>query len=128
TCDTQRAIGFDLISNRMLHKSISDQNEISGYPTSQGHRHGSEEMISRTESLLSPNQRTNKSTLQKEREHPFHRQRLPDHTARISGEVRPVRSELKLHRNTGDDAHGKVEAEDLGPELDGLIVFFITSS
>src|SRR5262249_21898941 len=51
---------------------------------------------------------------------------LSDHAARIPGKARPVRAKLKLHGNAGDDTHGKIEAENLGPKPHGLIIFFIT--
>ncbi len=83
-------------------------------------------MSARSESFLTPDQRTNERALQEEREHAFHRQRLSDDATGVFGKVRPVRSELKLHRNAGDDADREIESEDLGPKPDSLIVFFIT--
>src|SRR6266581_5443651 len=83
-------------------------------------------MATRSEPFLAPDQRTNERALQEEREHAFHRQRLSDHAAGVFGKIRPVRSELELHRNAGDDADREIESEDLGPKPDSLIVFFVT--
>ena len=83
-------------------------------------------MCARAESFLAPDQGTDEGALQEEREHPFHRQRLADHTAGVLGKVRPIRSELKLHRNAGDDADGEIESENLRPKSNGLIVFLVT--
>src|ERR1700675_340483 len=110
----------------MLHKRIRDENEITREPTTERNRDCSSEMSARSESFLTPNQRTDERALEKEREHPFHRQRLSDHTAGILRKVCPIRSELKLHRNAGDDADGEIESEDLRPTPDRLIVFFFT--
>src|SRR5215470_9004408 len=109
----------------MLHKSIRDQNKVTGNPTSQRNRQGGEEMVSRAQSLLAPNKRADKCAFQKEGEHGFHCQRLSDDTACISGKVRPIRSELKLHRNAGDDTDGEIESENLCPKTNGLIKLFI---
>src|SRR5690242_12931832 len=83
-------------------------------------------MIPRAQPLFTPNKRADKRTLQKKREHAFHRQCLSDHAARIAGKVSPVRSELKLHGNAGDNTHGKIKSENLGPKPNRLIVLFIT--
>src|SRR6266496_3741691 len=85
-------------------------------------------MATRSEPFLAPDQRADERALQEEREHPFHRQRLTDHATSVFRKVRPVRSELKLHRNAGDDTDRKIESENLGPKPDGLIVFFVPSS
>src|SRR6516165_5234536 len=42
------------------------------------------------------------------------------------GKARPVCAKLKLHGNAGDDTHGKIEAENLGPKPYGVILLFIT--
>ncbi len=109
----------------MLHKRIRDQNKVAGKPAPQRNPHRGQEVIPRAQSLLTPDKRADERTFQKESEHAFHCQRLSDHAARISGKVRPVRSELKLHGNPGDDSHSKIESENLGPKPNGLIVLFI---
>src|SRR5437016_7894629 len=85
-------------------------------------------MSARSESFLTPDQRTNERALEKEREHSFHRQRLSNYSAGIFGKIRPVRSELKLHRNAGDDADREIKSEDLRPKANGLVVFFVPGS
>src|SRR5262245_40900645 len=85
-------------------------------------------MVSWAESLLSPDQRADECTLEKECKHSFHRQGLADHSARILGELGPVSSELKLHRNTSYNSHGEIESKNLCPEANSSIVFFIASS
>src|SRR6266481_6360605 len=109
----------------MLHKRIRDQNKVAGKPAPQRNPHRGQEVIPRTESLLAPDKHADERTFQEESEHAFHCQRLSDHAAGIAGKVRPVRSELKLHGNSGDDSHGKIESENLGPKPNGLVVLFI---
>lgn len=58
-------------------------------------------------------------------ERAFHRQSLSDHAARKAREPRPVRPELKLHRDSRDDAEQKSDSENLRPETCRAIVFFI---
>src|SRR6266404_7004044 len=112
----------------MLHKRIRDENEIAREPTAERNRDCSSEMCAGAEPFLAPDQRTDKRALQKEREHPFHRERLSDYAAGVLGKVRPIGSELEFHRNTGDDADGKVQSEDLRPKPNSLVVFLVTTS
>src|SRR5207302_6278485 len=82
-------------------------------------------MSARCEPFLAPDQRADKRALQEEGEDAVHRQRLSDHATSVFRKVRPIRSELKLHRNAGDDADREVKSEDLRPKANGLVVFFI---
>src|SRR5207244_10109111 len=112
----------------MLHERIRDQNEVPGDLATECDRDRSREMSARSESFLTPDQCTNERALQEEREHPFHRQRLSDHAAGVLRKVCPIRSELKLHRNAGDDSDGKIKSENFRPKPNRLIVFFVPSS
>src|SRR4029077_2095223 len=85
-------------------------------------------MSARSESFFAPDQRANERALQKEREHAFHRQRLSNYSAGISGKIRPVRAELKFHRDSGDDADGEIESENFCPKPNRAIVFLVTTS
>src|SRR6476620_1694150 len=106
----------------MLHERIRDKDEVAREPTADCNRDRCRKMSTRSQSCLTPDQRTDKRALQEEREHSFHRQRLSDHAAGILRKVCPVRSELEFHRNAGDDADGKIKSENLGPKSDGLVV------
>src|ERR1700720_3671612 len=110
----------------MLHERVRDQNEIAREPTPERNRNRSSKVSARPEAFLTPDQCADERALQKEREHAFHRQRLSNYSAGIFGKIGPVRSELKLHRNAGDDADGEVQSEDLRPKANGLVVFFIS--
>src|SRR5215469_13012931 len=109
----------------MLHESIGDKNEKARKPTAECDSDSSQKVIALAQPLLAPDQRADERTFEEEREHAFHGQRLADHSAGISGETGPVRSELKLHGNASNHPDGKVDAEDFAPKSDGFIVFFI---
>ena len=125
TVDSQRAIRFDVVTHRMLHESVCHDNEVAGNPTSQRDRQRRQEVISRSKSPFAPDKRAEKGDFEKEREHTLHRQRLSNDPAGVFGKARPVRPELKLHRNAGDHPNGEIEPEDLGPESRGQVVYFI---
>ena len=126
--DAQRTVRFDLVTDGMLHERIRDKDEVAGEPTPERYRHCRSKVSARSEPFLTPDQRTDKRALEEEREHSFHRQRLSDYPAGVFGKVRPIRSELKFHRNASDNADGKIESENLRPEPNGLVVFFVPSS
>src|SRR5271155_4745700 len=109
----------------MLHKSIGDQNEIARKPTSQGNSHRSQEVMPGSQSLLAPDERAYKCALQKESEHTFHGQRLSDYAPGVPRKSCPVRSELKFHGNARDNTHGKIEAKNLRPKANRVVVLFI---
>src|SRR5207302_6408086 len=88
----------------------------------------SSEMSARSEPFLTPDQRTNERALEKECEHPFHRQCLSNYSAGILRKVCPVRSELKLHRNAGDDTDREIQSENPGPKPNSLVVFIIAGA
>src|SRR6266480_7439114 len=94
--DAERAVRFDLITNRVLHERIRHQNEITREPTTECNRDRGGKMPARSEPFLAPDQRPNERALEKEREHPLHRQRLSNYSAGIFGKIRPVRSELEF--------------------------------
>src|SRR5215469_4406434 len=126
--DAKRPIALDSVTDGVLHESIGDENEKARKPTAECDSHSSQKVIALAQPPLAPDQRADERTFEEEREHAFHRQRLADHAASISSEPGPIRSELKLHGNAGDDADGKIEAEDLGPKPDRFVVFFIAGS
>src|SRR5438067_10933554 len=82
-------------------------------------------MSARSEPFFAPAQCADERALQEEGEHAFHRQRLSDDATGVFGKVCPIRSELELHRNSGDDADREIQSENLGPKPDGLTVFII---
>src|SRR5690242_2683326 len=105
----------------MLHERIRDKDKVAREPAPKRDRNRSGKVSARAQSFLAPDQRPNERALEKEREHPFHRQSLANYSAGIFGKIGPVRSELKLHRNAGDDTYREIQSENLGPKSDGLV-------
>lgn len=60
--------------------------------------------------------------LEKERKDSFHVERHADDAACLPRELRPVRAELKLHRNPGDDTKKKVDGEEPSPKTSRCVV------
>jgi len=55
----------------------------------------------------------------------FHGKRLTDHASGECRESRPIRSELKFHRNSRHDPHSEIDGEDLRPEACAFVIAFI---
>ena len=64
-------------------------------------------VTARAQALLAVQEQAQEGRLQKEGEHAFHGQCLADHASGKTREVRPVRAELKFHRNSGHDANAR---------------------
>src|SRR5258707_15365484 len=56
--DTQRAIRFDAVTDRMLHEGVRHQNEVGGEPASHRDCQCGQEVVARAQSLLSQDERT----------------------------------------------------------------------
>src|SRR5262245_43344961 len=116
TGDADRAISQEFMAHRVLHESIRDQNEIAGNPASHSNSYRRQKVQAWAEAFLAPDQCANEGAFEKERKHPLHRERLSDDAARVFGKTRPIRAELKFHRNPRDNPNGKIQSEDFCPE------------
>src|SRR5271166_410617 len=112
----------------MLQKSVCDQDKKNRKPAAGGNAHGCQEVIARTESLLSPDQRADERAFEKEGKHSLHCQCLANDRASILGEAGPVGPKLKFHRNTGYYSDREIQTKDSGAEPRGSIVLFISGS
>src|SRR5258708_37860768 len=112
----------------MVHESICDQDTKNETPAAGSNAARRQEVVTRTESLLSPDQRADKRALEKEGEHTLHCQCLADDCASILGEAGPVGSELKFHWNSRHYSDREVESKDSGPEPCSPIVLLISGS
>src|SRR6185369_5718869 len=65
---------------------------------------------------------------EKEREHAFHGQSLPDYTAGIAREVGPVGAELKFHGNSSYHTNHEVDPEYACPESRSFVVNLVLAS
>src|ERR1043166_7791118 len=74
------------------------------------------------ETLFTEEEEPEKRRFQKEREDALHRERRPDDAARVVRETRPIGAELKLHRDSREDAKEKIDGEYLGQEARGPFV------
>ena len=85
-----------------------------------------ENQCARAPIRFSPKSRSPKNVdSRKNEKHAFHRQRLPDHAPREFRKLRPVRAELKLHRDARDHADHEIDGENLGPEARAAVVVVI---
>ena len=82
-------------------------------------------MSNASEFFLAKQKQSQKARLQKKGKHALHRQRLADHAACRSRKRRPVRSELKFHRDARDHAHCEVDPEDPPPKSRRAVVVLI---
>src|SRR5207302_2406800 len=69
-----------------------------------------------SEGLFAEQEDAQKCRFEKEGECPLHCQCLCYDISCISGEACPIRSKLKLHRDTCDHAHDKGDSQNLRPE------------
>ena len=56
------------------------------------------------------------------------REGLADHAPGKARKVRPVRAELKFHRDPGNDSKHEVDTKDPGPETRGLMVSLVVAA
>src|ERR1043165_2469230 len=77
------------------------------------------------ETLFTEEEEPQKRRFQKEREDALHRERRPDDAARVVRETRPIGAELKLHRDSSDDAKEEIDGEYFGPEARRAVVALV---
>ncbi len=118
-------IRHHLVRHRMLHPRIRHDNEETREPRSHEHQERRAPMLQLREPLLPKQKQSQKRRLQEEREHSLHRQRLPDNPSRQPRELRPVRAELKFHRDARHHTQQKVHRKDLRPESRRLVIPFV---
>ena len=122
-----RAVGRDAIADRVLHPRVGGNDEEAREPGARADHHAGPGDEHRRQAAPPIKQSAEKHRLEKERKHALHRERLTDNRTGVARKGRPVRSELKLHWNAGDDAGGKVDRKDLRPEVGnprGLFIAF----
>ncbi len=117
----QGAVGPQPEARRVLHECVGRRDEVSGEPASGEEGQGRGEVSPPPQPLLSEDQQREKGRLQEEGEESLHRQRVANDVPGVAREARPVGPELELHRDSGDDAEGEIEAEDPDPEPGGVV-------
>ena len=109
------------MAHRVLHKGVGRDDEVAGDPAPDEKRDRDEKVADLRQAPLAPDEQEEEARLEKEGEESLHREGLADHAARVAAEPRPVRAELKLHGDTGDDTDCEVDAEDADPEARGVV-------
>jgi hypothetical protein len=105
----------------MLHEGVRRDDEVAREPAADEQSHRGRRSDPTRQPPLAPDEDEQEAGFEEEREEPLHRQRLPDHAARVAAEPGPVGAELELHGNAGDHPHREVDAEDPDPEARGVV-------
>ena len=79
-------------------------------------------MLHLGEAIPAEEEQADKGRFEEERHQPFDGQRRAEDVADIVAVIGPVGAELELHGQAGGHAQGKVDAEQLAPELDHVLV------
>src|SRR5713226_4387675 len=106
----------------MLHPRVRHDDEETGDPRTEKHQERGPPMAPPRKPPFSKQEQAQKCRLQKEGEHSFHRQRLPDHPSGDSREPRPVRAELKFYWNAGHHPEHKIDSKDARPEARAVVI------
>src|SRR5258706_12526421 len=120
-----RAVRCESVTCRVLHPCIRLNDEVSGKPGTDEDKKCGNKVSLFAELLLSEQKEPEETRFEKEGEDALHCERLADDTAGKFRKARPVRSELKFHRDAGDNADEKVYCKNFRPEPRGGIVLFI---
>src|SRR6202035_6169170 len=112
----------------MLHPGVRREDEKSGEPRTEKNQKSRQPEADASEFFLAEQKQSQEARLQKKGKPPLHRQCLADHAACRFRERRPVRSELKFHRNARDHADSKVDPEDSPPKSRRTVVVLIARS
>jgi hypothetical protein len=123
--ESDLAVCAKSVTHGVLHPGVGGDDEVAGQPRAEEDGERGPPVAHPAEQFFSVEEQAQKTGFQKESEHAFHRQRLSDDAAGGPGKPAPVGSELKLHGDAGDHAHGEVDAENLCPETGGAVVVLV---
>src|SRR5713101_1756691 len=112
----------------MLHPRVRRHDKIAREPRAQKNQERRHPVSDSPEFFLAEQEQAQEARFEKKRKHAFHRQRLPDHSARGLRKRSPVRPELKFHRNTRNHTERKIDPENPRPESRRAIVMFIAGA
>jgi hypothetical protein len=105
----------------VLHERVRDHDEVAGEPRAEEHHDRDEKMAARPQLSFAEEEQPEERGLGEEREQPFHRERQADDTPGGVRKARPIRPELKLHRDSRNDPDRKVERENASPETREIV-------
>ena len=106
----------ELRTDRVLHPAIGDKDPKRAEIRTDCHENGHHEVLRFAQAIPSEEEQPDKCGLEEKRHEPLDSKRGTKDVANIVGVVRPVGSKLKLERNAGRNAQGKIDAEQLSPE------------
>ncbi|MNJ59588.1 hypothetical protein D3C77_552810 [compost metagenome] len=109
-------------ADRVLHPAVGDQNPQRREVRAQRHQPGHGEVLHLGEPIPAEEEQANEGRFEEERHQPFDGQRRAEDVTDVMAVVGPVGAELKLHGQPGGDAQGEVDAEQLAPELDHVLI------
>ena len=116
------------VPDRMLHPRVGRHNQVAGHPRAEEHQKRCPPVADSSQLFLAKQKQSQKTRLQEKRKDSFHRECLPDHAPGASRKRGPVRAELKLHRDAGDNAQREVDSENSRPKARGAVVMFVAGS
>ena len=109
-------VEIEVRARRVLHPGIGDQYPQRGQVAADGDQPGDHEMLASAEPIPAKEEQANEGAFEEKRHQSFDRERHAEDVAHVVRVVRPVRAELKLHRDAGRHAHGEIDAEQDSPE------------
>src|SRR5271168_4822334 len=112
----------------MLHPRVGEDDQVAGKPGADKHHQRGDPVEARAQTLFAEEEQAEERGFQEKGKHAFHGEGLADHAAGGFRELRPVCAELKFHRDAGDHAEGKADAEDFGPETRGVVPAFVAGA
>jgi hypothetical protein len=109
-------------ADRIVHPAVGHQNPQRRQVRTKRHEKCDDHVLDSREPLPPEEEQADEGGLEEKRHQAFNGQRHAEDVADIVRVVRPVGAELEFQRKTGGDAHCKVDAEQLAPELGHVLV------
>ncbi|MNM96149.1 hypothetical protein D3C81_1086160 [compost metagenome] len=112
----------ELGAHRVLHPAVGDQDPQRRQVGAQRHQPGHRQVLHLAQAIPAEEEQADEGRLEEERHQALDGQRRAEDVADVVAVVGPVGAELELHGQPGGDAEGEVDAEQLAPELDHVLV------
>ncbi len=112
----------ELGAHRVLHPAVGDQDPQRREVRAQRHQPGGGQVLHPRQAVPAEEEQADEGRLEEERHQALDGQRRAEDVPDVVRVVGPVGAELELHGQAGGDAEGEVDAEQLAPELDHVLV------
>ena len=106
----------------VLHPAVGDQNPQGGQVGAERHQPGHGQVLHLGQTIPAEEEQADEGGLQEEGHQTFDGQRRTEDVTHVVGVIGPVGAELEFHGQAGGDAEGKVDTEQLAPELHHVLV------